>query len=164
MNNKVAIIISWLLVLLTMIIIFNFSSETAIESTETSKGVVVQVLEIFMEKDEITPPVIKKYQLPIRKIAHFGIYMLLGFCMINAFEKSFKIKLWQNSVFATIASSIYAFTDEFHQNFAEGRGPQITDVLIDSGGALMGVILFIALILLYQKIILVKIKNRSRRS
>lgn len=161
MNKKIIIVLSWLLVLFTMIIIFNFSSESATESTETSKDVVVQVLEIFMEKEEITPPVIKKFQLPIRKIAHFGIYMLLGFCMINAFEKSFAIKLWQNSVLATIASSIYAFTDELHQNFTDGRGPRIVDVLIDSAGALIGIIIFVSLLILYQKVILVKIENKK---
>ncbi|MBE6673737.1 MAG: VanZ family protein [Ruminococcaceae bacterium] len=162
MNKTVSIIISWFLVALTMIIIFNFSAETATESTETSKGVVVQVLDIFMEKEEITPPVIAEYHLPIRKLAHFGIYMLLGFCMLNAFEKSFRIKLWQNSVYAVIMCSLYATTDELHQNFAEGRGPQITDVLIDSAGALLGSLIFVALLLLYQKIIFVKLSKRNR--
>lgn len=162
MKGKIAIItISWLMVLLTMIMIFNFSSENAVQSTKTSENVVVQVLDIVMDKEDITPPVIKKYQFPIRKAAHFGIYMLLGFCMISAFEKSFKLKLWLNSVLSVLACVIYAISDEFHQNFSSGRGPQVRDVLIDSAGALVGTLVFLGLFFLYFKVILPKINAKN---
>jgi len=90
MKNKLVIITSWLLVLLTMIIIFNFSGQSATQSSQVSEGVVVEILGIVMDKEEITPPVIQKFQFPIRKLAHFGIYMLLGFCMMNAFLEHFR--------------------------------------------------------------------------
>ena len=161
MNKKTFVIISsWLLVFVVMLMIFNFSSENAEQSTETSKDVVVQVLDVVMDKEEITPPVVQKYQVPIRKLAHFGIYMLLGFCMYNAFDKSFKLKFWLNMLLATVACIIYAISDEFHQNFSANRGPAITDVLIDSSGAVLGIILFFLFNLIYFKIFLVKFKKK----
>lgn len=152
MKNKIIIIFSWLLVLASMLMIYNFSAENAEKSTSTSEGVIVQILDIFMEKEEITPPVIIKYQFPIRKVAHFGIYMLLGFCMLSAFEKTFKIKIWLNIVFSMISSVLYAISDEIHQNFSAGRGPSPKDVLIDSAGALCGILIFCALLAMLHKI------------
>lgn len=152
MKNKIIIIFSWLLVLASMLMIYNFSAENAETSTATSEGVVVQILDIFMDKEEITPPVIKKYQFPIRKAAHFGIYMLLGFCMLSAFEKTFKIKIWLNIVFSLISCVLYAISDEIHQNFSAGRGPSPKDVLIDSAGALCGILIFWALLAMLHKI------------
>ena len=76
MKKIVIITASWILVLLTMLIIFNFSKETSSKSSETSKDVVVDVLDVVMDKEDITPPVIKKFQFPIRKIAHFSVFML----------------------------------------------------------------------------------------
>lgn len=152
MKNKLIVIFSWLLVLASMLMIYNFSAENAEMSTATSEGVIVQILGIFMEKEEITHPVIIKYQFPIRKAAHFGIYMLLGFCMLSAFEKTFKIKIWLNIVFSLISCVLYAISDEIHQNFSAGRGPSPKDVLIDSAGALCGILIFWALLALLHKI------------
>ena len=162
MKNRSIVVISWALVLFTMMIIFNFSAETSEQSTKTSEGVVVQVLDVFMEKENITPPVIKKFHSPMRKLAHFGIYMLLGFCVINAFEKTFHIKAWKNITLSAILCVLYAISDEIHQNFTEGRGPQLTDVIIDSCGTFVGIAMFIAFIAIYNNLVLPKLEKRSR--
>jgi VanZ family protein len=44
-------------------------------------------------------------------------------------------------VLALGISIIYAITDEVHQLFVHGRGGQFSDVCIDAGGALIGVLL-----------------------
>lgn len=152
MKNKLVIITSWALVVATMAIIFIFSSQNADSSSSLSQSVVVEILDIVMDKEDITPTVIKKYHFPIRKLAHFGIYMLLGFCMINAFNKSFKLKKWLIILLSIVASGLYAVSDEIHQNFTAGRGPGLVDVLIDTGGAIVGISLFILFIFLYNKI------------
>ena len=161
MKNKIIIVLSWALVLLTMMIIFNFSAESSEESSKTSGDVVEQVLGIFMEKEEITPPVIKKFQFPIRKAAHFGIYMLLGFCMMNAFDKTFKIKVIFNALYSVITCVLYAISDEIHQSFSLDRGPRALDTLIDSAGAVFGILIFICFLLLYEKILLPKLNKLS---
>ena len=151
MKNKLIIIFSWALVVATMLIIFNFSEQPAKQSAAVSEGVIVQILDVFMEKEEITPTVISKFQLPVRKIAHFCVYMLLGFCMISAFEKTFKLKLLLNSLFSVLACAIYAVSDEIHQNFSESRGPSVTDVLIDTGGATLGIASFLLFLYFFNK-------------
>ena len=40
-----------------------------------------------------------------------------------------------------IFSIFYAASDEFHQTFVPGRDGNIVDVLIDSSGALVGILL-----------------------
>ena len=160
MTKKVVVIVlSWLLVLATMLIIYNFSSETSTKSSKTSSQVVVQVLDVVMEKEDITPPVVKKFQIPFRKLAHFGIFMLLGFCMYSAYEKSFKIKLWINAVLSLVSCVLYAISDEFHQKFTDGRANSIKDVLIDSSGSCIGILLFIGLNFVY-----IKYLNKKRSS
>ena len=54
----------------------------------------------------------------------------------------------------------YAITDEFHQYFIPGRSAEIRDVLIDSSGALTG-ILFVIIVLAIIKIIKKKIKKEN---
>lgn len=150
MKNKVILICSWICVALTMLMIFCFSSEDAEKSSETSSEVIEGVLDIVLPKDEITPEVVKKYQFPFRKAAHFGIYMLLGFCLANAFQFSIK-KKWYISYPCSLASGIvYSITDEWHQGFSEGRGPSARDVLIDSSGVLVGILIFLAVFYLYN--------------
>lgn len=160
MTKKVIIIVfSWLLVLATMMIIYNFSSENSTKSSQTSSQVVVQVLDVVMEKEDITPPVVKKFQIPFRKLAHFGIFMLLGFCMYSAYEKSFKIKLWINAILSLASCVLYAVSDEYHQKFTDGRANSFKDVLIDSTGACIGILLFIGLNYLYLRYL-----NKKRSS
>ena len=50
---------------------------------------------------------------------------------------------------ALCLSVLYACTDEFHQLFVDGRSAQVTDVLIDSVGALSGVLLTL---LIYRRL------------
>jgi VanZ family protein len=40
---------------------------------------------------------------------------------------------------------LYAITDEFHQTFTPGRNASITDVGIDAVGAILGVLVWIAI-------------------
>ena len=152
MKNKISIIISWLMVLLTMLIIFNFSGQNSTQSTSVSEGVVVDILSIFIEKEEITPLLVDKFNFPIRKLAHFGIYMLLGFCFVNALNMTFKLKIWIHTLIAAGGCLIYAIVDETHQGFSDGRSPQILDVIIDTSGAILGIALLLLVIYFSKKL------------
>ena len=113
MIKKIFIIaLSWILVLATMVMITNFSKEDAIESSETSQGVVKDVLDIVLPEEEITPQKINEYQPTIRTLAHFGIFMLLGFCLANAFRATLKINILFSYACSMIASILYAVFDE----------------------------------------------------
>lgn len=80
----------------------------------------------------------------LRKGAHFVEFAGLGLCLCNALYASFGHRL--TPVFALVGSVIYAISDEVHQIFSEGRACRITDVLIDSAGALLGIIIVFIII------------------
>lgn len=75
---------------------------------------------------------------------------------------TYKIENIKRVAISMIIGILYATSDEIHQAFIPGRGPLFTDVLIDT----MGVTLGILLVLLGMKIILRAkqkyfIKNKS---
>ncbi len=60
---------------------------------------------------------------------------------MNAFIMS-GVKGYKAFVFSLIFCILYAITDEIHQLFVPGRGTEVTDVLIDGIGALIGIGLY----------------------
>ena len=147
------------MVLASMLMIFIFSEESGEQSAETSGGVIKDVLDVFMPEEDITEEVIKKYQFPFRKIAHFGIFMLLGFCLANAFRNTINLKLIYTYIFSFGSVVLYASLDELHQELSVNRGPSFKDVLIDSLGGLVGVCLFALMIYLFNKVYIKKIRH-----
>ncbi|MBE6531578.1 MAG: VanZ family protein [Ruminococcaceae bacterium] len=88
----------------------------------------------------------------VRKAAHFSEYMVFSAASALAvvylfrvfFKKTVKVSLL-SALIALPMSAIVALTDEFViQANTAGRGPRLTDVLIDLGGAATGVLLAIA--------------------
>ncbi|WP_066309668.1 VanZ family protein [Bacillus sp. FJAT-29814] len=78
--------------------------------------------------------------LIVRKSTHvlvFGILSLLLFKALEPYRYSFLLA-W----FLTI---LYAITDEYHQSFMPGRVATYKDVLYDSFGALVALILIVAI-------------------
>lgn len=68
-----------------------------------------------------------------KKIAHLFEYAILAILSYRAFNKS--------SLFAFIFTLLYAFSDEWHQQFVPFRESRIRDVVIDGIGALLGLCL-----------------------
>ena len=84
--------------------------------------------------------------LIIRKLGHFSEYMTLGFfsfCYLSNFfiGNNKKTDFKKNGILSFLFSVIYASSDEFHQTFVVGRDGNIVDVLIDSSGSLVGILL-----------------------
>ena len=76
-----------------------------------------------------------------RKLCHFGEYLVLSilfFLFIYSFNK---IKILLCYLYSMVFSVIYAILDEYHQSFVDGRGSEIRDILIDTCGALFGIII-----------------------
>lgn len=112
-----------ILTICNMMLIFYFSSQNAEQSTQTSAWF-LQFLPFSM--------------YIIRKLAHFSIYALLG---LNTFYmyKNYNVKHY--ALFALMTCILYACSDEWHQSFVSGRSPQITDICIDTCGALSMILL-----------------------
>src|SRR5690606_6415601 len=75
----------------------------------------------------------------IRKLAHFSIYFILGALVYRALIKSGYDK--KTCLVSFLICVAYAISDEFHQLFVPGRGCQAKDVLIDSAGSLIAIVL-----------------------
>ena len=147
---------NWVRILLTvltlavMVMIFLFSRETAQKSDATSGTLTRWVISIVWPDFGDYPEgeqqaMYDGTQFAVRKAAHYTEYLLLGLLSRLCLESWFGKRRWLVPA-AWGFSTLYAVTDEMHQLLIEGRSGQWTDVLIDSAGALTGV-LIIALVL-----------------
>lgn len=97
---------------------------------------------------------IEKHSFTVRKLAHFSEYAALGFMVFGSFYTSnltINKKRGVMVILSWLLSTIYAATDELHQMFVAGRGPSVRDVMIDSLGALFGVLVFTLIVFLISK-------------
>lgn len=152
------------LLLATFSIVFGFSSQDG----EKSKGLSRRVTEFITQNNERIQSlnkqkkerVLHRIEAVIRKIAHFSIYTVIGI-LLMALMCLTKINDKKRVLITLVLGVLYASTDELHQLFVQGRSALITDVLIDT----MGVILGILLVLLIREIVkkLKKIKIQQKR-
>ena len=145
-----------ILIIANCIAIFQFSSQNAQISGNTSGRVVDWIAELIpsiqkLNEEEKTRIKEEVMQPIVRKLAHFSIYALLGF-LIMGLASTYQGTFYQKILCSVLLACIYAISDEFHQLFISGRSGQITDVLIDTGGALTGAVIAMLMIKCYYKI------------
>lgn len=146
-----------ILILINCATIFMFSNQIADDSTVTSSRVVNFISEIIPAIKNMQEPdktILKEQILTpiVRKGAHFSIYTILGMLTIS-FAQTFKNKKqYQLIIYSLLFCIFYASTDEFHQYFIPGRSAEIRDVLIDSLGALTGILLIVLIRKIIKKI------------
>lgn len=137
---------SFLPAILVMYMIFSFSSQTGVDSGNLSHKIsygIVTVADRVLEKNLSEAD--KEYyageiELPVRKLAHMTEYFILAICVSFPLYVYGLRGFWL-FIFAGLVCVAFACTDEFHQSFVAGRGPSKRDVLIDSLGALIGIVL-----------------------
>ncbi|QFF98074.1 VanZ family protein [Psychrobacillus glaciei] len=133
--------LSWLAVILWMCLIFYFSHQPATASSELSTGI-TEFIEITVEK--VAPNanfITENFHHIVRKNAHFFIYLVLGVLILHALKLNWTGKYRAMGI-ALFICVLYAMSDEVHQLFVPGRGAQVKDVLIDSAGATLGVVVY----------------------
>lgn len=143
--RRIHIVCVALLLAVSMTVIFLFSAEPGDPSEQTSSGVVEQILHSvipgFAEKtQQERDALIEKYQNLVRETAHYIEFVPLGFFAYFAVGILLKGKTERLALSAAFGV-LYAVSDELHQYFVPGRSCQLIDVIIDSGGALTGVLL-----------------------
>lgn len=84
----------------------------------------------------------------IRKSAHFSIYFVLGISLVYALKTRGRLK---SILGAIVLSFLYACSDELHQSFTPNRSPMFHDVILDTIGAAMGVIVIVIVSLIWNK-------------
>jgi VanZ family protein len=124
-----------------MIVIFYFSSQPAQESSQVSGFVrdfvdkVVSLLfggnvpGIFTENQQLIEHL-------VRKTGHVTEYMILGILTCASIRRLTPRKV---VLIALAICVLYASSDEFHQIYVSGRGPAVTDVLLDSAASAIGI-------------------------
>lgn len=152
--------ISW------MTVIFLYSSKNAEISSQNSNRVGMIVGRIFVPHFEDLSEAEQwafagRIDKPVRKTAHACEYAVLGFLIMGTVlsytigtEISRRRRIIR-AFGAWLFSTVYAVSDELHQYFVPGRTCKITDVCIDSAGAMLGVLA--ACLLFY----LIKRRHRS---
>lgn len=148
-------IIFSILAILCMIMIFCFSlensdesSETSMKLTDTAVHIVVDDFEDLPEKKQLT--ILDKATFIIRKSAHFSLFAMLGFLVSMSVgrRKFFSIA----SAGAVIFCFLYAVSDEFHQSFVPGRSCEFRDMMIDTSGAVTGMLISMVIMFIFRKI------------
>ncbi|MGI1659828.1 MAG: VanZ family protein [Desulfitobacterium sp.] len=141
-KNRLPIILSWAAVLFWMGLIFYMSAQVASQSDALSQGIAERlfsaVAKVFpwMNVDNLQSNFI------VRKSAHFLSYLVLSVLTMNALRTCGVNGVRQVVAIAIGICALYAISDEVHQLFVPGRSGQIKDVLLDSGGAIVGTVLY----------------------
>ncbi|MGL4998853.1 MAG: VanZ family protein [Cetobacterium sp.] len=113
---------------LVMLTIFWFSHQNGEESLKQS-NFMLQYLKDLLDI----------FNLDVRKLAHFTIYFILG---ANYFL-AFKELTFESAVKSIGLTMLYAISDEFHQSFIPNRGPAVKDVLIDTSGGALAILVIV---------------------
>lgn len=152
MKHKKIILIT--LILLWMVIIFIFSSQVSDKSSNISGDTIRIILNKLqltqnMNEQQINE-MVENLQTPMRKIAHFSIYTVGGVLVMVFFSK-LNVTSKKKIIYSLVFCAIYAVLDELHQYFVPGRSCEIRDVLIDSTGSLLGILVSYYIIKIFQK-------------
>ncbi len=142
-TNKKSTRYIWILPVLWMCLIFAFSSQPGNDSSRMSGGV-TRIIESIAGFFNINTGRFDLH-LIVRKSAHFLEYAILGALFFTAFHSAsgrpFPRAGWRAGLRAQAAGMGYAVTDELHQWFVPGRSCQVRDMLIDSCGVLLAVLI-----------------------
>lgn len=152
MTKQSRIWITLLPVIAVMVAIFCFSAQPADESSRTSDVIVDKVITTVVSDFDTLPSASKTdikdfITVIVRKSGHFSEFALLGFFMLLHVSSHIRPEGGtKKRLFALILCAACASTDEIHQIFVEGRCARLTDVLIDSAGALVGILIMQAVL------------------
>ena len=141
-NRTVIRMILLLLTAANLAFIFVMSAEDAERSSNTSKSVGYSIAGAINEDFEKMPEPEKKTYVEsiddkVRKSAHILEFAALG-ALLYADIYVFGISGLPGAGLSVAAGAAFAAFDEIHQLFVEGRGAQLTDILIDTAGAAAG--------------------------
>lgn len=147
MKRRFAMLVSIALTVAMLYAIWQFSAQNSSETSALSGKLawkVTSVAEKVLGRDLN----VLKVEALLRKMAHFGVFMALGFGLAGIF-------VWQRRipvpVIVIMLGMICAVLDEFHQSFTPGRNPSGFDVLIDTAGVCVGMIVVLLVRRLLRK-------------
>lgn len=129
----------WLPILVWIAVIF-FGSTDLMSAEHTSRFIVPFLLWL---KPDISPDTLAWIHLIVRKGAHVGEYAILGLLFLRGATLITNLN-WSVSILclAVVATSLFvAVTDELHQTLVASRDASVTDIMIDTSGAFLGMLI-----------------------
>lgn len=135
--------------------IFYMSGEPATASGARSGSLAEGILKLFYPQYDALSAAAQAALLAsadhlLRKCTHFCVYAALGGLFLLD-SLCFAAKPATHILRALLCAALYASSDEIHQAFVPGRGPAVTDVLLDSAGALCGILAVWAIVYLIRR-------------
>lgn len=142
--------ILWLITLSLLLVMFGFSAQEGVQSGSISGKIARPITDSLAQRQGLTGQAYWKLYaqvgFAVRKTAHFLEYTLLG--MLTLLLDSYRAR-WHWLSWA--GCTLYAATDEIHQLFVAGRTGKWQDVLLDSSGALAGLLLAMFMLWLIRR-------------
>jgi VanZ family protein len=130
----------WLPVLLWMMVIFTASADS--HSYEHSSRFVEPLLHwLFPGMSQVN---VEKIHHLLRKCGHLTEYAILALLLWRALHSTptrLPAWSWPKVGGTVLLVFLYAATDEFHQRYVATRTPHVTDVLIDTAGGSLALLL-----------------------
>ena len=155
MKKSVKIVILLIFAIAWMACIFKLSGMSSKNSNGKSTGIIGLFIEDALEitndygitnshpDDSKLEHASELINAPMRKVIHATVYFVLGFFIMTILSILFEHNNYLLAVLLSLVLCIiFAGTDEFHQTFVNGRTGQLLDVIIDSAGAVVGIVFY----------------------
>jgi len=118
-----------------------FIGSTDLMSAEHTSRIIGPILRWF--NPDVSPETIARIQFFVRKAGHLTEYAILATLIWRALRRgtSWQMKMSVLFVLAWFVCALFAASDEFHQSFVPSRTASPKDVMIDTVGALIGLLI-----------------------
>ena len=147
-TTRIRSTIAGILALAWMCVIFSFSAQTKEESSAVSEGFSYRlvnttgvILHLNLDEERLRE-IANSIEHFVRKGAHMAEYALLAI-LLYVWIGRWQISRLRKACASGALAILYACSDEFHQLFVAGRAGMVSDVLVDSAGAVLGLALFL---------------------
>jgi VanZ family protein len=130
---------NWLPVIVWVGVIFLGSTD--LMSAEHTSRFIIPFLRWL--KPDISTETLASIHFIVRKCTHVGEYAILALLLLRAATLITNSKRSIPILYLSVlgVSLIVAATDEFHQTFVASRGASVQDIMIDSSGAVLGLVI-----------------------
>lgn len=147
--------IASVLLLILYLFIFGFSSQDAEQSGSISKMITEKCVEFFNSltggrwSRDFMESLTVYFEHPVRKLAHFAEYACMGVLLYVIWSQWVSAR---KRLCLLILSWVFlsAVLDELHQWFVPGRYASLADVLLDTCGGAVGMLLMILVGRIYR--------------
>ena len=164
MNKAIKIIILLAVAVGWMFCIYNLSNMNSSKSNGKSADmlsiIIADTLDLTNEygitdlhpNDSKIERASKIMNTPMRKVMHASVYLVLAFFMMTLTNIISNHKYyWLTLLISLVLCVFFAITDEYHQTFVSGRSGQILDIVIDSIGAMIGLVFYTTYHIVYKQ-------------